>query len=860
MAGRKDMATAAVCEFLESSTIHGLAHISTAKSKAARAAWVVIVVSSFAFAISMITNAYLEWHESPVSTTITTHPITELEFPAVTVCPPRGSNTAVNHLLEKVKYVNFTKEDRQQLLNISKEVFLETPNKKHARQLGELFSFENMKSIVNEQARMPEIDQNGMITIRSSELEASFETPGFADPEYNGDFYSRPQSLHYVLDLPDNIGEIVGDGVLVVSVETEGNWRFISPGNRLKVHGAKTTWLLAEDLCASKDSHLASVGSHRENEEIKKLVSRIRGGKALAGRRKEEGEGWEWLDGRPWDYQSWKSGHPINKKHTKCLWFNNDGTWSSQACNTIWSISAICANLPTNKSGNHTFTYKKDSLINPSFHFWWNHTQDSMGSGTQGFKLSWHIENGSLPDVKQFVSRYLSGSVSTPRFDTVAPANYYKERHDYTAVIELPHNITDVIGSGALVVDVDVTVPEVQPEAEVELLTAQMQLVYYETRLTWPLAEAHCVSLGGHLASFTSPDDWNRLQSLISNKKAQKRQVWLGFNDLEKEGEWISTDGRKWPTKHRKWAPSKIFGHRNKNCICTQEGVLIDLQCRGKKFNFICSEPTRRSIKVDSQLVFTSKNISAPVLEFKWNTKPINQAIRKKAVGGFKIEWQVNGHKAGEKSNNQNETFWVQNENQVSSNKDPNLRTVLNLVRESKVNKVSEEDVWRSLLKHRWSKEILSHSTCLDEGQEHKVIVKAAQELNLVSGYNAWVPNEDVVFGFKLYSSVHYCPSTPADAAKLSHFFANLLTNHSLNTVVSATMQNIQPKAGSILDDFSAMNAWYTLLERKYNFFSLGHIMTTVSSEEQLKRLSKLNPPYVKETSATEGFKLNGRL
>ena len=156
------MAAATICEFLGSSTIHGLVHISTAKSKAARAAWVVIVVVSFAFAISMITNAYLEWHESPVSTTITTHPITELGFPAVTVCPPRGSNTAVNHLLEKVKHVNFTKEERQQLLNISKQVFLETPNKKHARQMGELLSFENMRSIVDEQASMPEIDQHGM--------------------------------------------------------------------------------------------------------------------------------------------------------------------------------------------------------------------------------------------------------------------------------------------------------------------------------------------------------------------------------------------------------------------------------------------------------------------------------------------------------------------------------------------------------------------------------------------------------------------------------------------------------------------------------------------------------------------------
>ena len=79
------------------------------------------MVACFATAIYMITGSYKEWQESPVSTTITTHPITELEFPTVTVCPPRGSNTALNHLLEKVKDVNFTKEERQELLDISDE-------------------------------------------------------------------------------------------------------------------------------------------------------------------------------------------------------------------------------------------------------------------------------------------------------------------------------------------------------------------------------------------------------------------------------------------------------------------------------------------------------------------------------------------------------------------------------------------------------------------------------------------------------------------------------------------------------------------------------------------------------------------
>ena len=82
-----------------------------------------IVVASFALAISMITSSYKEWQDPPVSTTLTTHPIAELEFPMVTVCPPRGSNTAMNVLLNNIERVNFSEQDRQELLIIAKKRF-----------------------------------------------------------------------------------------------------------------------------------------------------------------------------------------------------------------------------------------------------------------------------------------------------------------------------------------------------------------------------------------------------------------------------------------------------------------------------------------------------------------------------------------------------------------------------------------------------------------------------------------------------------------------------------------------------------------------------------------------------------------
>ena len=131
------MVFVSLTSFLESSTIHGLVYISTAKGKAARCAWAAVVLVCFSIAIGMITSSYKEWQESPVSTTITTLPITELEFPTVTVCPPRRSNTAVNHVLQKVNDVNYTDEERSVLLNMSKEIFVGNPNREHASKIVE---------------------------------------------------------------------------------------------------------------------------------------------------------------------------------------------------------------------------------------------------------------------------------------------------------------------------------------------------------------------------------------------------------------------------------------------------------------------------------------------------------------------------------------------------------------------------------------------------------------------------------------------------------------------------------------------------------------------------------------------------
>ena len=85
-----------VREFLESSTIHGLAHISTGKTLLVKALWVIIVITSFCIGVSLIVKSYQSWDLSPIITSVETQPISAVNFPEITVCPPMGTNTALN--------------------------------------------------------------------------------------------------------------------------------------------------------------------------------------------------------------------------------------------------------------------------------------------------------------------------------------------------------------------------------------------------------------------------------------------------------------------------------------------------------------------------------------------------------------------------------------------------------------------------------------------------------------------------------------------------------------------------------------------------------------------------------------------
>ena len=112
-----------VKEFLESSTIHGLSHIA-ANRRLVRLLWICVVIAGFTGAAVLINQSFSSWADSPITTTIETLPISELEFPNVTVCPPRNSFTNLNLDIVRSSEISLSEEQRRALSEQVSEVVL----------------------------------------------------------------------------------------------------------------------------------------------------------------------------------------------------------------------------------------------------------------------------------------------------------------------------------------------------------------------------------------------------------------------------------------------------------------------------------------------------------------------------------------------------------------------------------------------------------------------------------------------------------------------------------------------------------------------------------------------------------------
>ena len=105
------------------------------QSKSVKFMWLGIVCLGFIGAGYLIGKSYKEWQDSPIATSITTYPIKDLDFPIVTVCPPKDSNTALYHDLVKAGNGTLSDKQRTSLRESAYKIFMEKTHKNHVKKI-----------------------------------------------------------------------------------------------------------------------------------------------------------------------------------------------------------------------------------------------------------------------------------------------------------------------------------------------------------------------------------------------------------------------------------------------------------------------------------------------------------------------------------------------------------------------------------------------------------------------------------------------------------------------------------------------------------------------------------------------------
>ena len=167
-------------------------------------------------------------------------------------------------------------------------------------------------------------------------------------------------------------------------------------------------------------------------------------------------------------------------------------------------------------------------------------------------------------------------------------------------------------------------------------------------------------------------------------------------------------------------------------------------------------------------------------------------------------------------------------------------------------------EVWESMLRHRWSREILQRaSACLTKSAELEILNKKRIEMNLTNT-ESFISENDIEMGTKLFIDLHYCPNSVQESIKLSMFYRDLLEEQNLRTIIQATMNNVLP-ATSAVEDSTTMINFFNELDQMYNFtHGLTPLLIAISSSDQLKELTKLGLPFLDSYNDVINQCLNG--
>ena len=295
-------------EFLESSTIHGLVYISSAPSKLAKVFWLLVVVAGFSCSIYMINDSYVDWQASPIATSISTHPISQLDFPTITVCPPEGSNTALNYDLVRARNITLTDRDREVLINLTRNMFIQKPTTDFVKLARAILDEESILELFDPKPSLSypipsSVNEKTFLgyEIFSSQLNGNYNSPVFGlDNSCDQTF----TTVRFELLLPLAVMKESKDAILELHIEANNNtdWQveYIKGAQYfLYKEKGKKNWQQVNEFCTKKKGYLATIENPTDFKVLEENVEYFKAKTWIGGSDLAKEDVWVWTDRTP---------------------------------------------------------------------------------------------------------------------------------------------------------------------------------------------------------------------------------------------------------------------------------------------------------------------------------------------------------------------------------------------------------------------------------------------------------------------------------------------------------------------------------------------------------------------------------
>ena len=145
----------------------------------------------------------------------------DLDFPAVTVCPAKGSNTALNPDLMQMNNSKdaLSAKQKEKLKEVIWKSLVEKPHKDFAKRMIAATEEVNLKKIFEGHYSVAGPYGESGQEIMVQETMGTIKSPGFKG-HFEIDKYKTDRDMHVILELPENIKEQVGSkGSLLIKME-----------------------------------------------------------------------------------------------------------------------------------------------------------------------------------------------------------------------------------------------------------------------------------------------------------------------------------------------------------------------------------------------------------------------------------------------------------------------------------------------------------------------------------------------------------------------------------------------------------------------------------------------------------------